>query len=243
MSLGRFVADPGFWERAILMRPTGARWPPQTPLGLFPTSRHRSRADGSSEFDEGFIWKYIGEGRMRPKSISSRWWRSRAESLASTLIFRNECRLGQARALVALGQTASATTLLAGLLDQQYAETSKPAMALLGAIRFQQGDTRQALTLLRHAVEDEGPEDWSYFAQAEADLGLTYLVMGDNVHGLDWLHKGQKRFAAEGRHELLAWSLVNEGRYFQERGDLELSQKMLNRSREMANRYGLLLPL
>ena len=77
---------------------------------------------------------------------------------------------------------------------------------------MRQRRVRQALGLLKQAVEGEARE-WEGKAEALADLGLTYLALGDEPQGLRWLRAAQARFRARGDQELLRRSLTNELRY------------------------------
>jgi hypothetical protein len=54
---------------------------------------------------------------------------------------------------------------------------------------------------------------WPERAEAEADLGLAYLLMGDEASGLRWLHSGQKGFEMARKDAELVQSLENEAEY------------------------------
>ncbi|MCU0980739.1 MAG: hypothetical protein MUF25_16440, partial [Pirellulaceae bacterium] len=82
--------------------------------------------------------------------------------------------------------------------------------------RVQQGGTQQGLHLLRRAVEEAPTLQWPERAEAEADLGLAYLLMGDETAGLRWLHQTQQTFEATGQHDALFQSLENELAYLEQ---------------------------
>jgi hypothetical protein len=88
-----------------------------------------------------------------------------------------------------------------------------PALAILGVVQIQRGYVPQGLAALRRAVETDAPAGWPERADAEADLGLAYLLSGDEAAGLRWLHTAQHRFAAAGDDEALMYCLSNEARY------------------------------
>ena len=52
-------------------------------------------------------------------------------------------------------------------------------MATLGTTKLQAGSTKQGFNLLRRAVEEDETVDWPGRAGAEADLGLAYLLIGN----------------------------------------------------------------
>jgi hypothetical protein len=78
-----------------------------------------------------------------------------------------------------------------------------------------EGCAVQALAVLKKAVEESPSPDWPGRGEAEADLGLAYVMTGAEADGLRWLHSGQQHFEAAGDHELLLVSLDNEARYYE----------------------------
>ena len=56
---------------------------------------------------------------------------------------------------------------------------------------------------------------WPERAEAEADLGLAHLLMGDETAGLRWLHQAQATFETSGQYDVLFQSLENELAYLE----------------------------
>jgi hypothetical protein len=95
---------------------------------------------------------------------------------------------------------------------------ARPALALLGGLKLQSGNTQLGLALLERALSQEPVPEWPERAEAEADLGLAQLMVGNEVQGLERLHGAQRRFEANRQHDLLIRSLWNEGRYLEHKG-------------------------
>jgi hypothetical protein len=92
-----------------------------------------------------------------------------------------------------------------------------PAGALLGAVLLQAKSVKQAVAVLRKVVDEGG--EWSTRGQAEANLGLALLILGDQPEGLRWTHAAQQRYEAAGDQEQLRQSLENEAGYLERVGD------------------------
>jgi tetratricopeptide (TPR) repeat protein len=91
-------------------------------------------------------------------------------------------------------------------------------MALLGSLKLESGQLEFGFKMLQRALELQPQVDWSTRAEAEADLGLAYLMMGEEANGLRWLKQAQQRFESDGRVEMLAKSLRNESGYWKHKG-------------------------
>ena len=51
---------------------------------------------------------------------------------------------------------------------------------------------------------------WFGHTEAEADLGLAYLLCGQENSGLNWLHNAQQGFQSAGQTDQLVQCLENE---------------------------------
>src|SRR5262249_10794664 len=138
----------------------------------------------------------------------------RAETSATEPAVQAQLRLEQAKCLSRLQQEGAATAILMAMINKQEPGLYQPALAILGSIKLQSGQTDFGQRLLQRALEPSPAFEWPQRGEAEADLGLAYLMQGDEPAGLRWLHSAQRRFEAAGQHELLAKSLWNEARYF-----------------------------
>lgn len=64
------------------------------------------------------------------------------------------------------------------------------------------------------AVED-GLLEWPGCGEAEADLKLAYLLLGEEGAGLRWLRSAQQRFTSTGQATLLLTALRNAAHYLE----------------------------
>ena len=108
-------------------------------------------------------------------------------------------QIAQTRALVRLGQSSAATAMLINLAGQGDPQVARPAMALLGTLKLRQGAAEQGFNLLHRAVEQDSALAWPERTEAEANLGLAYLIVGDEPTGLRWLHEAQQSFESAGQ--------------------------------------------
>lgn len=215
------LADPVLWERLLALRPPEAAWPPETLRQVASLSLLRLPLPPDLAADESAacIWQAIGQWRLQRREPQAALLALRhAEAASQEPWQRDFLRLGQARALVQLEQSDAARAVLVGLSQHPQAQVARPAMALLGVLQLQRGQTRQGITLLRRAVEAETGLEWSGRGEAEADLGLAYLLLGEETPGLRWLHSAQQRFRAAGQEELLRTALRNEAHYLEHIG-------------------------
>lgn len=221
------VFEPVLWERLGYMRPIERAWPLDVVHQL-----HRSDylpgldlPDASvvvtgdqpvnPALAETVVWNaiggwYLNRGHAQAALVSFK----RAESAATTARAQQWLRLRQARALLQLEQTGAATAILVSLAGDKTSSAAPPAFAMLGSLRLKNGQLAQGLGLLKKATEKEGA-DWPGRAEAEADLGVAYLMNGDKVAGLRHLRSAQQRYTTEGDFEGLALALENEAAFLE----------------------------
>lgn len=225
------VTDPIFWERAAYLRPVDQPWPSSVTNVLARVCREYGVVTGSSEdvilaststdshtfSREDTLWSCIGCWRLeRGAPQAALVALKRAEAMTRADAGPERLQLLEAKALLALDQSAAATATLVRLAGSSDPRTANAAMATLGTAKLQAGNTQQGFNLLRRAVEDDETIDWPRRAEAEADLGLAYLLVGDEQAGLEWLHRAQARFESTGAHEHLVQSLENELDYLRQ---------------------------
>jgi tetratricopeptide (TPR) repeat protein len=211
------TCDPVFWERASYLRPASASWPGPViqqfavALGSAPAQTN----PGANSLDESWLWAGIGRWRLaRHEPQAALAACKRAESLTLDQHFQAQMQLSQAQALAQLEQPVPAMALLVPLAGRAGDPAAAPALALLGGLKLKAGNTEQALALLKKAVEGTSAS-WPGRGEAEADLGLAYLMTGSAAEGLRWLHAGQVWFEAAHESDLLRQSLENELRYWE----------------------------
>ena len=235
------VADPILWERLAYLRPANVSWPPAVEqrmadlnvrfgIAISPRTSEVLPAKADSAFGESALWTNIGHWRLaRDESQAALVALKRAESMTSDQLAANQLRLSQAKSLARLGQAPAASAMLIGLAGQSDKRVSRPAMAMLGALKLQQGSTQQGFNLLHRAVEEDPGLVWPEHAQAEADLGLAYLLSGEEETGLKWLHNAQKGFESAGRSDQLVQCLENEAAYLEQARKKDLAQAVRKR--------------
>ncbi len=224
------VADPILWERISYLRPVDVDWPSSAQRGLgqvaaslgipqsdqgrvLPASTAAAALAGRAH-REMLVWACIGHWRLcRGKAQSSLGALKRAEAATNDPRVVCRLRLAQAKALLAIGQPGAARGMLVPMAGDPESPGAGPATVLLGTIMLQEGSTVQGFNLLRRAVEEDKATDWPGRPGAEADLGLAYLLLGDEDSGLRWLHAAQKKLEAQGDEGQLAMSLENELQY------------------------------
>jgi tetratricopeptide (TPR) repeat protein len=237
------IADPIFWERAAYLRPVDENWPTALTERLARVCHEEGVAvDSSSQVipasasggprtlsDEQPLWACIGCWRLdRGAPQAALIALKRAEAMTSSESGKQQLQLLQAKALLALDQPTAATGMLVRLASSPDPQLSRAAMATLGTAKLQAGSTKQGFNLLRRAVEEDESIDWPARAEAEGDLGLAYLLVGNEQDGLKWLHRAQARFESAVAHEHLVQSLENELAYLQQ-ADKKHEAKSVNR--------------
>jgi hypothetical protein len=219
------VHDPILWERAAYLRPVDCPWPAEvlqrladanTRLGIAADTWFSPQPGLGSNAgsDESVVWGAIGYARLaRDEPQAALVALKRAESMTANPQLAKHLRLAEAKALSRLGQSAAATAMLAGLAGDEAPSVSRPALAMLGSIKLQEGGTQQGYQFLRRAVTDDPVATWPGRTEAEADLGLACLLLGDEPQGMRWLHSAQQQMEARGDVEQLVQSLENEQEY------------------------------
>jgi hypothetical protein len=174
---------------------------------------------GKSTPSEWALFACLGQWRIeRNEPQAALLALKRAESCALDTGVQDRLRLAQAKALSRLEQHGAATAILMSLAKSPDPALAHSAMATFGGLKLQAGHTEFGFRVLQRALEEEPKADWPERGEAEADLGLAYLMMNDEPAGLRWLHDAQQRFEGNGDHELLAKCLWNESQYFDHKG-------------------------
>jgi tetratricopeptide (TPR) repeat protein len=115
-----------------------------------------------------------------------------------------------------LGEIQAARALLAPVLALESDPSVRAAEAFLGALELRLGAPERAVGFLRKATETA--DDWPGRADAEANLGLALLSLGQDKEGLRWLHVAQARYEAGRDWDGLVQALRNELRWAERSG-------------------------
>lgn len=214
------VVDPIFWDRASYLRPVSKSWPQPCAAALVshsPIPVNSTDLVGDDRRAEAVVWGAIGQALLnRGESQSALIALKRAEAASDWESARAWLRRGQAQALAALDQTPAASAILVVLSSSKDAVLGRAAAADLGALKLRQGDSATGTRLLSKALESETLLDWPRRDRSEADLGLAYLIRGEEAKGLEWLHSAQNRFRRSGDAIALHQALWNEQAYYKQ---------------------------
>ncbi len=227
--LNHSVADPSFWDRAAVQRPTTLAWPNAV---CQEAARYGRVSEEAGEGTDGIavasfkpdgngtgevaVWTSVGRAHLQrgePRLALVAF--KRAEAWAAGNHQRDELQLLEAEALAQLKQTTAALAILSGL-SKKPERISCPALAMVGSLRLQAGSVQQGLLILRRAVEEHEGFDWPDRGEAEANLGLAYLMANDEASGLRWLHAAERRFEADGDIASLRQALENEANFLEQ---------------------------
>ncbi|MCE9608286.1 MAG: hypothetical protein K8U03_25655 [Planctomycetia bacterium] len=224
------IHDPVLWERLGYQRPVESPWPndvvkklqlmeplPGTEVSGVDLNATASDAGADPSVAETAVWNAIGIWYLdRTHGQAALVSFKRAEASSRDEDARTWLRIRQARSLIQLQQDGAATAILVRIAGQKTTPPARAALGLLGSLRLKSGQVQQGLGLLRKSVETVDGLEWPERADAEADLGLAYLMMGDVQQGLQRLHAAQERFESEGNWESLTLALANEAAFFEE---------------------------
>lgn len=119
--------------------------------------------------------------------------------------------------------------MLVGLIQKSSPAISSAACGSLGSFKVAEGTIDQGFALLKKAVEDTPNATWPGRAEAEGDLGLTYLILGNETQGLACLHRAQERFEKQSQWEDWAQCLLNEAAYLEKIGQALKAQEIRDR--------------
>jgi len=231
------LTDPILWERTAYLRPAKTPWPGEAcrawreanvAFGIV-TDARSSAAVAST--DEAPLWTAVGHWRLaRDEAQAALVALKRAETLTPQPYPAARLQISQTKALVRLGQQPAAAAVLTQLAGHNDPLIAHAAMAMLGTTKLQQGSVQQGFNLLHKAVEDgAGSLVWPERTQAEADLGLAYLLIGDEAAGIRWLHQAQQAFESTGQHEALIQSLENEASFLDHAKKSDLAKAVRHR--------------
>jgi len=202
------LADPVFWRRAAELRPVGSAWPAE----LAPRAAQALGLMQPPAPDDALVGGWVAAQELAAERAQDALLAaSRAAGDADGALLRGTLRRCQARALVALGRPADALALLTQLAADPEPGVRLPALGLLGALELKLARPERARALLAEALADDTP--WTERTEAQANLGLTLLLLGDEDAGLARLHEAQALFSAEHAHAALERSLRNELAY------------------------------
>ena len=229
--------DPILWERLLELKRPLTAWPASVRARLSrlaaPDPADASPADVTGNgFDDGAVWRQVGQWRLvRGEASAALLAFARAESLCSSDSAKGEARIGQARALVVMGQSAPAMAILSALAQSPGQDVACHALAVLGVVNCEQGRSVEGLAMLERAVNNKHDARWHGYCRAQADLGLAYLSAGKAEPGIAMLHKARGAFDKMHMQADLCQCLLNEAAYLRHAGQGDKAQDLADRAR------------
>lgn len=203
-----FVLDGAFWERARGLAPADAVWPGDASSALVAWASSRLGVE-VGELGTALALA-IARARFESGDAQGAWLALRHEDVANgSDLVRARIAVEEARALVVMGQPATARARLAPLAIDAERAISAPALAILGAIELELARDDLAAELLDRALAEPAIE-WPGRADALANQALARFARGDDAAGLEALRAAQARFASERDDGGLARALTNE---------------------------------
>ena len=221
-----------FWIRAEQQRPPSLAWPDEITQTLLDDARSVGCSLTSQSPAELVLWTAIGSGQYdQGEPQLALVYFKKAEGFASgdNIMW---LRIAQSKCLAALGQDHAAA-LLAGPAASQNPTIAAASAAAMGSAKLQAGTYQQGAQLLNKALNDSLNLDWPSRSNAEADLALAQLIIGETDKGLAALHATQANFQLEGDLTSLLQSLENELSILKLEGRTDDARKVEQRIREI----------
>jgi tetratricopeptide (TPR) repeat protein len=146
-------------------------------------------------------------------------WRA-AETDPGNKPTRDHLRLGQAEALIALGQDEPAIAMLIGL---GRTEVRPEALVMLGLVHMRRGQVEVGLAMLNEAVAGTSAES---HAHVYADAGFALLSTGKRTEGQALVREARMVYQARDDKPALRRLLTNQLQYAQAVDDPDLTQQV-----------------
>lgn len=222
-----------FWTRVEEQRPIDAAWPARMSEALAPLCRSVGCQISAESPAELVLWCAVAVGQYedaQPQLALVNFKRAERATSGEDVMW---LRIAQSKCLAALGQSHAAAALLSGPAASSTPAVALAAAAAIGSAKLQAGAYQQGTQLINKALQDAVAVDWPTRSQAEADLALAQLIIGDTDQGLKSLHTVQSKFQMQGDYVSLLQSLENELRILQLEGRTEEAKEIQLRIRSI----------
>ncbi|WP_153555583.1 hypothetical protein [Roseimaritima sediminicola] len=225
--------NANYWLRVDEQRPEATAWPAHTAASLaafcMPVGFERSEQLST----EQVLYSSIGATlyhNSQPELGLVNFKKAEGFASGDDVMW---LRIAQSECLAALGQDEAAATLLAGPASSKNPSVASAAAASLGIAKLKSGAYEQGAAMLHKALHQPGSADWPTRDEAEADLALTQLIIGDTDLRLKALHAAQEKFRLRGDKASLLQSLENELQILRHEGRTEKATGIEQRIREI----------
>ncbi|MCG8651356.1 MAG: hypothetical protein MI861_16065, partial [Pirellulales bacterium] len=225
--------DPTFWQRAETQRPKDTPWPSSITPALLAACQPVGCTLSSQSPAELVLWCAVATALYddhQPQLALVKYKKAEAFAQDDNIMW---LRIAQGKCLAALGQTHAAAAILSEPTASDRPEIAAAATATMGCAKLRSGAYQQAAELLVKALSNAPNTFWPARSEAEADLALARLILGDTDDGLDALHAAQQTFEMEGNSQSLLQSLENELRILEHEQRAESARSVRNRIREI----------
>ncbi|WP_148618877.1 hypothetical protein [Mariniblastus fucicola] len=215
----RNLVDPAFWEKAAFLRPVSSEWSERTISRLENSLRNESLDFGSDQSgnNEAVIWATIGIQRLkRHEAQNAILAFKKSEALISDKVLKSELQMQQALAMIDAGQPGPASAILLRLSSTNSAShIGDRAKAILATLKLQNGSLAQGMNLLQSAMPtcQQWPE--SERLRAQADYGLSYLMLGKESEGISLLDHVYEQFMKRDEYDQASQCLWNIATYYE----------------------------
>lgn len=214
----RGLKDPAFWKQAAFLRPASTAWPSEV-IGRLENSLRNDNLDfGSNQTTdvEAVVWATIGtQSLKRHESQNAILALKKSEALVvANLSLKEELQMQQALAMIDGGQQGPASAILLRL-GSKSSLLGDRAKAILATLKLQNGSLAQGMNLLQSAIKTSNQWPTSERLRAQADYGLSYLMLGREEEGIALLNQVNDEFVKHKSYGHAAQCLTNIATYYE----------------------------
>lgn len=225
--------DASFWMRVDEQRPAVVRWPPQTSESLAPFCRSVGCNISPQSPPELSLWCAVAATQYHnaePQLALVNFKKAEILARGDDVMW---LRIAQGQCLAALGQGQAAAALLSEPAASENPSIAMASTAAIGSAKLQAGAYQQGAELINKALQESAEANWPTRSQAEADLALAQLIIGDTDQGLEALHAAQAKFQLQDDRVSLLQSLENELRILELEGRSEEARTVAQKIRDI----------
>lgn len=199
-----------FWVRADEQRTEKMNWPSQTSKAMLPFCTPVGCQFSPESNVDSVLWCAIASAQYQvgqPQLALVNFKKAETNASGDNVMW---LRIAQGNCLVALGQSQAAVALLSVPANSSKRTIALASTTAIGSAKLQAGDYHQATKIFTKALSDKQAAHWPARNQAESDLALTQIIIGNTDSGLETLHAVQEKFREQKDTASLLQALENE---------------------------------
>ncbi len=199
-----------FWVRADEQRTEKMDWPSQTSKALLRFSTPIGCQFPPQSKVDSVLWCAIAAAQYQvgqPQLALVNFKKAETFASGDDVMW---LRIAQGNCLAALGQSQAAVALLSVPANSDNPTIALASTTAMGSAKLQAGDYYQATQIFTKALSDKRVSHWPARHQAEADLALAQIIVGNTDIGLETLHTVQEKFREQKDTASLLQALENE---------------------------------